>query len=271
MSRPRRLAVLAGAALSLAACEEPVLLVVEVGLRGDSCGTGDVRQITLTCSLTAGAWVRDVSGGPLDEECVPISGGQTLEGLRQAFTGMDLRASPDEDVTIEVAMFPRDEGQGCVAPGDLPADERPEVLMFGTGQSDDLSGSRGPVEVYLTCAETPARTAAEACQRICLDAEDRCAAGIETQACQEALVVCQSECEGDECALCTSSYEACLDASVDGSCQLEYERCLEAGEQSANACNFDFHECMGDGCGGEREVCFDACPSPGCALFPTRR
>jgi hypothetical protein len=271
ISRPRCLAFVAGAALSLlTGCEEPIRLVVQIGLQADTCGTGDVGQISLQCSSTAGAWVSDGSGGSLDQQCVPIGRTQSLDGLREVFTGMDLRASPDEDITVDVALFAREAGEGCVPPDDLPADERPEVIMFGSGRSNDLSGSRGPVEVYLDCTESPERTTAEACHRICLDEEDACAAGFETQACQEALVDCQAGCEGEQCSQCTASYEACLEDSVDGSCQLAFERCLDTGEQP-NACNFDFRKCMGDGCEGQRADCFDACPSPGCALFPPRR
>jgi hypothetical protein len=266
---PRRLLTVAGAVLSLlTACEEPVLLVVRVGLQGDSCGTGDVGQIALSCPATAGAWVSDREGGSLDQECVSIPGDQDLGGLRELYAGMDLNASPGEDVTVEVALFAGGAGEGCVQPGELP--DRPEVIMSGTGRADDLSGSRGPVEVYLACTESPARTAAEACQRICLDAEDGCESGLATQACQQQRSLCQSECT-DDCSQCTTSYEACLEESIEGSCQLAYERCLDAGEQIPNACNFNYHECVGDGCGAQRDVCFAACPSAGCGIFPTRR
>lgn len=265
---PPRLLAVAGALLPLlAGCEDSVLVVVEVGLKAESCNTSDSRQIDLICGVTAGAWATDVGGGAIDEECIFIPGGQSLAGLREVFTGMDLNATRGDDVIVDVALFVGRAGENCVPPDDLPADERPEVLMSGKGRNEELSGSRGPVEVYLTCTESPERSAGETCRGTCLAAERDCKRGFESEHCHQEYAGCQSECNLD-CARCPRAYEACLEATPEGTCQLAYQRCLDAGEETTSACAFQYDECVEDICGAERAACVDECPSPGCAEFP---
>lgn len=275
LSSPRLLVAAAGAIVSLlAACDEPVRLVVEVGLKSESCNTSDPRQVVLSCPSTAGAWVRDGDGNALDQECVDVgyATGQPLSELRTLFTEMDLNADSGERVTVDVALFARQPGGDCVPPGDLSPDDRPEVILSGSGRSDELSGSRGPVEVYLDCTETPARSTAEECHLDCADGHDECEGGVATRACQQQRDDCVAGCEDEACrAACAGPYEECLEESIDGSCRLAYERCLDTAEQSADACNGDYYECVRGGCGNQHDACFDACPSPGCALFPDRR
>jgi hypothetical protein len=265
--RPPRLLAVAGAVLPLlAGCEDSVQLVVEVGLDNASCNTSDARQVDLLCPVTAGAWATDAEGGAIDQECISIRVG-SLAGLREVFTGMDLNATRGDDVTVDVALFFEQPGDSCVHPDDLPADERPEVLMFGRGRNEELSGSRGPVEVRLTCTESPERSAGEECRGICLRAEDDCTLGRETERCDQEYRTCQLECDA-ACGQCTIAYDACLEGSPEAACQLAYQGCLDAGEETDNRCAFQYRECVEDGCGAEREACVDECPAPRCAEFP---
>ncbi len=268
---PSRLSVVAGAVLALVtACDEPVLLVVEVGLNYGTCNTGDPRDIILSCPSTAGAWVRDDEGNLLDEECVSVGDatGQALDDLHDVFTEMDLRADSGTRVNVEVALFASQPG-GCVPPAELAPEDRPEVILAGTARSAKLTGSRGPVEIFAQCPETPARSTAEECQLACGSIQDECLGGVATGACQRERDDCVAGCDDAACReSCAVPYETCLAGSVDGSCRLAFERCVETGERPDDDCNRDQYECVVDGCEDQHDECFAACPSPGCALFP---
>jgi hypothetical protein len=271
--RPPRLPVaVAGAVLALVtACDEPVLLVVEVGLDYGTCNTSDPRQIVLGCSSIAGAWVRDGDGDILDQECVGLDTGQPLSDIRTVYAGMDLNADSGTRVTVDVALFSRPPGADCVPPDELAPEDRPEVIFAGSGRSEKLTGSRGPVEVFVDCTQTPERDVAEACHLVCAGILTECESGGASQVCQQERDDCAAGCDDDACRdACAGTYEACLEESIEGACRLTNERCIEAGEQTDVECNGDYFDCVDDGCGDEHVACFVACPSPGCALFPDR-
>lgn len=257
----------------LAACDEPVRVVVEIGLRYDTCNTSDPGQVVLICPSTAGAWVRDEDGDILDRECIGsgYEPGRRLSELPVDVAAMELDADSGTRVTVDVALFSREPGAACVPPDELAPDDRPEVILAGSGRSGALTGSRGPVEVYVDCAETPARDVAEECHMGCADVLNACEGGAATGACQDERDGCAAGCEDEACRdACAETYELCLGESIDGRCRLANERCLAAGEQTEIECNGDYFDCIEAGCGGEHHACFTACPSPGCALFPDR-
>ncbi|HTE52680.1 MAG TPA: hypothetical protein VK698_17630 [Kofleriaceae bacterium] len=274
---PRLLVATAGAILSLVpACDgSPVRVVAEVGLRWPTCGTGNPNDIVLHCPATVGVWMRSDAGSSsyLDQACLDVDSGdfgQTLAGLPTRLAGLRMEADPGERVWVEVALFtPRSAG-GCVAPGDVePADERPEVILHGSGESEELSGSRGAVEVALDCADSPERTARETCHQDCATGEDDCIFGAATRECQDQRDQCLAGCEDDACReACTDPYEACLAGSVDGSCRLSYERCM--ADDPGGPCADVYDDCIDTGCTEQHDACSFACPAPGCADFPDR-
>lgn len=275
MSSVPRLSVVAASAFvaMLTACDEPVRVVVEIGLKYETCNTSDPRQVVLTCPSTAGAWVRDGDGDILDQECIGVGyePGRRLSDLPTDLAAMDLDADSGARVTVDVALFSRDSGGDCVPPDELAPEERPEVILAGSGRSGPLTGSRGPVEVYVDCTRTPARDVAEECHLGCADIRDACEGGVATGVCQEERDGCVGACDDEACRdSCAGAYDVCLEQSIDGRCQLAKERCLAAGEQTEIECNGDYFDCIDAGCGGEHDACFTACPSPGCALFPDR-
>ena len=273
MLRPARVL----AALALSACGgggDPVAVSVQMALDPATCAAiPDPAALALTCSATAGVWLRR-AGEVLDRACVDFAGdAPTLADLPPLLAGIDLATTSSDGVSVDVAVYaPWQSASGCPSVDELPASgpDRPEIVVSGSSGAVDLSASSAALQVELTCASIGSPVDGAACEMECSDQQDDCFDDSELLDCENDFDLCEDDCDpADEAcdAQCEADYTVCVTASPVGSCELDFESCAEdcpdQDDECLSACDDDYTECVDTTCSGLFDACAAGCDDGG--------
>jgi hypothetical protein len=255
---------------------DSIAVSVEMTLDPGSCSeVPDPVDVTLSCTSTAGLWLRDGSGQILERGCIAVPSGSTLAALPGLLADIDLSTTSTDGISVDVALYGQwQASSGCPAPDELDGQAAPpEVIVSGTSAPVNLSGSSRRIRVELGCGAISVPGSTAMCEQQCADEQVACLDDSLLEQCDLMFEQCDEDCgpANDECEdACAEAYPECLLTAPADTCTFDLGICLQQCPEGDDACQVDcegFHaDCLDVECDLQADECETACAEgDGCA------